>query len=84
MTGANDRTLQTLMGHQSPRMILRYAHLSQTHLREALEKLVDFSPKETATNCNTPQKEVQVQDFTILTPLFHDVDPSSIKTHQIP
>lgn len=25
-----------------------------------------------------------LQDFTILTPLFHDVDPSSIKTHQIP
>ena len=57
MTGANDRTLQTLMGHQSPRMILRYAHLSPTHLREALEKLVDFSPKVTATDTKTETKE---------------------------
>lgn len=36
MRGANDRTLQTLMGHKSQRMIIRYAHLGPTHLMNAL------------------------------------------------
>ena len=50
MTGANDRTLQTLMGHKSQRMILRYAHLGLTHLWNALEGLVKVPPARIATD----------------------------------
>ena len=39
MNGANDRTLQTLLGHKSQTMILRYAHLGPTHLWNAIEGL---------------------------------------------
>ena len=39
MNGANDRTLQTLGGWKTPRMILRYAHLGPSHLQEAVEEL---------------------------------------------
>ncbi|EQD38083.1 phage integrase, partial [mine drainage metagenome] len=39
MNGANDRTLQTLLGHKSQTMILRYAHLGPTHLWNAVEGL---------------------------------------------
>jgi integrase len=33
------KTVQQLLGHRDIRMTLRYAHLSQTHLRESVEKL---------------------------------------------
>ncbi|MGC8499842.1 MAG: tyrosine-type recombinase/integrase [Leptospirillia bacterium] len=39
MNGANDRTLQTLGGWKTPRMLLRYAHLGPSHLQEAVEEL---------------------------------------------
>ena len=40
MNGVNDRTLQTLGGWKTPRMILRYAHLGPSHLQDAVEGLV--------------------------------------------
>jgi integrase len=39
MNGANDRTLQTLGGWKTPRMLLRYSHLGPSHLQEAVEEL---------------------------------------------
>jgi len=53
MQGANDRTLQTLMGHKTQRMILRYAHLGPTHLLNALEGLVKASPPQIGTDTKT-------------------------------
>ena len=40
MNGANDRTLQTLGGWKTPRMLLRYSHLGPSHLQDAVEGLV--------------------------------------------
>lgn len=45
MQGANDRTLQELLGHKTPRMVLRYAHLSPTHLWQAVEGLTKMGVK---------------------------------------
>lgn len=39
MNGANDRTIMALGGWSSPRMLGRYAHLSPTHLWQAIEGL---------------------------------------------
>jgi hypothetical protein len=39
MQGANDRTLMVLGGWKSPAMLSRYAHLSPTHLYQAVENL---------------------------------------------
>ena len=58
MQGANDRTLQTLMGHKSQRMILRYAHLGPTHLLNALEGLVKVSPPKIGTDTKTDTEEI--------------------------
>ena len=58
MQGANDRTLQTLMGHKSQRMILRYAHLGPTHLLNALEGLVKDSPPKIGTDTKTDTREI--------------------------
>lgn len=44
MQGVNDRTLMTLGGWKSPRMLNRYAHLSPTHLWQAVEGLTKISP----------------------------------------
>ena len=44
MQGAGDRTLQALGRWKEPKMIRRYVHLSQEHLREAVEKLAENSP----------------------------------------
>jgi len=45
MQGANDRTLQELLGHKTPRMVLRYAHLAPTHLWQAIEGLTTTKAK---------------------------------------
>lgn len=39
MKGVDLRTVQELLGHKSITMTCRYAHLSQSHLKEAVEKL---------------------------------------------
>lgn len=40
MQGHDMRTLQTALHHRSPQMTMRYAHLSDDHMRDALEGLV--------------------------------------------
>lgn len=40
MKGNNLRTIQEALSHKSPQMTMRYAHLSDTHMKEALEGLV--------------------------------------------
>jgi site-specific recombinase XerD len=39
MKGVDLRTVQELLGHKSITMTCRYAHLSQSHLKEAVERL---------------------------------------------
>jgi len=39
MSGVDIRTVQQLMGHKDIRMTMRYSHLSNAHLREAIKKL---------------------------------------------
>jgi integrase len=39
MSGCDFRTVQQLMGHKDIKMTMRYAHLSQDHLQEAVGKL---------------------------------------------
>jgi integrase len=41
MAGVNVRTVQELMGHRAYEMTLRYAHLSDRHLRAAIECLTE-------------------------------------------
>jgi site-specific recombinase XerD len=52
MQGAGDRALQALGRWKEPKMIRRYVHLSQEHLREAVEKLAENSPE----NFTTPAR----------------------------
>ena len=39
MSGQNQRTVMELLGHKTPAMTARYSHLSQEHLRSAVESL---------------------------------------------
>lgn len=39
MAGVNIRTVQQLMGHKDIRMTMRYSHLSDDHLKEAVNRL---------------------------------------------
>jgi site-specific recombinase XerD len=52
MAGVDLRTVQELMGHKTITMTLRYAHLSPTHQREAVQRLTQ---KSTATTTATGQ-----------------------------
>jgi site-specific recombinase XerD len=45
MAGVDLRTVQELLGHKTITMTLRYAHLSPTHQREAVQRL---TPQPTA------------------------------------
>lgn len=44
MAGHSDRTVADLMGHHSTAMVKRYAHLSNRHLRNAIEGLATACP----------------------------------------
>lgn len=44
MAGHSDRTVADLMGHRSTAMVKRYAHLSNRHLRHAIESLAKPCP----------------------------------------
>ncbi len=55
MQGVGNRTLHALGRWKEPKMIRRYVHLSQEHLREAVEKLAENSP----TNFTTPAREAE-------------------------
>lgn len=39
MAGCNQRTVQHLLGHKDPRMTMRYSHLSDAHLNQAVKAL---------------------------------------------
>ena len=43
MSGQNQRTLMELLGHKTPAMTARYTHLSDRHLRTAVEVLDNLS-----------------------------------------
>lgn len=45
MGGVDIRTVQTLLGHKSITMTMRYAHLSPAHLREAISVLGASGPR---------------------------------------
>lgn len=44
MAGHSDRTVADLMGHRSTAMVKRYAHLSNRHLRNAIEGIANQQP----------------------------------------
>jgi len=54
MQGANDRTIMALGGWKSPAMLSRYAHLSPTHLWQAVEGIAQ---SETVTKTVTAEGE---------------------------
>jgi integrase len=60
MQGANDRTLMALGGWKSPAMLGRYAHLSPTHLYQAVEGLARLTTvTKTVTNQEEDSEEAQ-------------------------
>jgi len=61
MKGANDRTLMVLGGWKSPAMLSRYAHLSPTHLWQAVESLVENKP-DTETE-QPPKQPLKRKDY---------------------
>ena len=65
MAGVDIRTVQTLMGHKTIEMTLRYAHLSPGHLQDAVRQL-DAPRTDTPTDTSLPgidaQRKSAVQD----------------------
>jgi integrase len=63
MQGANDRTLMALGGWKSPAMLSRYAHLSPTHLWQAVEGLTKTA---TVTKTATAESAEEEQGSKLL------------------
>ena len=57
MQGVNDRTLMALGGWKSPAMLGRYAHLSPSHLREAVEGLTRVGTMTKTMTTNHSEEE---------------------------
>jgi hypothetical protein len=56
MTGVDLRTVQELLGHQTPAMTLRYAHLSPEHQYAAVQRLVCSPSATTSATDGKPAK----------------------------
>ncbi len=70
MSGIDLRTIQELMGHQSFEMVLRYAHLSADHKRQAVEALnsqatLDIGHSEALALDVRQEKAVQIPVATV-------------------
>ncbi len=55
MAGVDIRTVQVLARHKEIRMTLRYAHLSEDHTRQAIERLI---PEGSGTGTSTAISEI--------------------------
>jgi integrase len=66
MNGADLNTVRELLGHKSIKMTLRYAHLSQTHKKKAIE-LIDavFSTPQVTQKLTQEQNEAAVNFVTL-------------------
>ncbi len=67
MQGAGDRTLPVLGRWKEPKMIRRYVQLSEQHLRETVERLVENSP----TNFTTLANEAPVGVASKISPISY-------------
>ena len=56
MSGVGDRALQALGRWKEPKMIQRYTHLSEQHLREAVEKIAKNFPSLITTAVDEAQE----------------------------
>ncbi len=74
MQGANDRTLMALGGWKSPAMLIRYAHLSPTHLWAAVEGLTKLG---TGSKTGSEEKGEQVEGVQ---PIEKTGEPPGIRT----
>ena len=53
MAGVDLRTVQELMGHKDITMTIRYSHLSPSHLKEAVQRLVKVAHSESQAEAST-------------------------------
>jgi integrase len=64
MTGAPLQTVMELMGHSSLRMVLRYAHLAQSHISAAVLKLELGGRKKTTELSRNGHSTVEIEDVS--------------------
>jgi site-specific recombinase XerD len=75
MTGKAESTIAALLRHSTTTLVKRYAHLSPSHLKEAVEGLADFGKEE---KVNDVSKEVQTRSVSSPTVSQTGTAPNSV------
>jgi integrase len=60
MAGVDIRTVAELLGHRTLQMVMRYSHLAPEHQADAVNRLVAFGRKQTATTAATGRKGLKL------------------------
>ncbi len=80
MSGATEGTIATLLRHSSTVLVRRYAHLSPSHLQEAVEKVAAFGKRECPATSPTREAEKEAPPDERAGEQNLDVTPIAVPT----
>ena len=69
MKGVSLKAVQELLGHADMKMTMRYAHLSQGHLRDSVNLLNDLPCGKEMANIDTNDQDERASNLSIANPL---------------
>jgi len=84
MAGVDLATVQSLMGHKTVEMTMRYAHLSPGHRHEAVQRLKRRSPTDTTTGTSENARATEKNDGAKVVDLTEEIECARTELNRQP